>query len=79
MYESQWPPPINAVVRDDNGAEFSVVAHRGDRVLGEFIVIRRTVPGGWQSRPVLYAAWNRGAYTIVRGSPTIDESAASVG
>jgi len=74
MLEMDWPPPIGARVRDGNGDEFDVIAHQGERSLGEVAVIRRSVPGR-QTRPVSYVAWNRCAGAVVR-QPSLGEAAA---
>jgi hypothetical protein len=52
-------------VRCINGEEYEVVARRENTVLGEFIVVRRQLPGGWKAAAVTYDVWLRRGFVLL--------------
>jgi hypothetical protein len=64
----EWPPPVGATVRGSAGAPYLVTSQKTRSDVGLYVVIRRSVPGGWQARPVTEAQWFAGAFHVVRGS-----------
>jgi hypothetical protein len=67
----EWPPPIGATVRGGAGFTYLVASRKTRSDVGLYIVIRRSVPGGWQARPVTESQWVAGAFHVVRASPDV--------
>ena len=62
----EWPPVVGARVQNAAGDELVVTARHWNPTLGDFVVVKRTFPGGWECRPLTRAEWSRGHYRRVR-------------
>ena len=61
-----WPPPVGAVVQVPTGDAFDVVGRFDNIGFGDYIVIKRAIPGGWKTRLVTREQWIRDGFVITR-------------
>lgn len=64
---ADWPPPVRARVRSETGVEAKVMKHH-HKPSGDFVVIRRELPGGWELRPLWRDDWIAEGFTVVESA-----------